>query len=402
MTSISSTRSLILDLPPSCIAFCPTQPRFFVVGTYHLHDSTTVNRKRTPSSINDEAPEDQDGTSKPAQTRSGSLILYELNGNEILTIATSPTPDFAILDAKWSPHTTVHGGLLAVATSTGSLAFYDLSTDQSSGTKGLVLRCSKRVCEPSVLVLSLAWHPRRANVVGVTLSDGRVCLCSCESETWAAESTVGVAMVHEHSLEAWTLAFTTGSDDDGLMGILSGGDDVVLQLSTRDGSAGSTPRWQDRKIHQAGVTAILPLGPDLVVTGSYDDRIRLILAPFTAGRRQVLAELDFGGGVWRLALLSGLPNPEGGSSTGTVSSGNIRSLFILASCMHAGTRIVKLSRGEQVEDDWTFEVLALFEEHKSMNYGSDVQPSEGSMKNIVSTSFYDRLLCLWRFDVGGQ
>ncbi len=70
--------------------------------------------------------------------------------------------------------------------------------------------------------------------------------------------------------------------------------------------------------------------------------------------------------------------------------------------MHAGTRIVKLSRGEQVEDDWTFEVLALFEEHKSMNYGSDVQPSEGSMKNIVSTSFYDRLLCLWRFDVGGQ
>ncbi len=83
MTSISSTRSLILDLPPSCIAFCPTQPRFFVVGTYHLHDSTTVNRKRTPSSINDEAPEDQDGTSKPAQTRSGSLILYELNGNEM-------------------------------------------------------------------------------------------------------------------------------------------------------------------------------------------------------------------------------------------------------------------------------------------------------------------------------
>jgi len=70
--------------------------------------------------------------------------------------------------------------------------------------------------------------------------------------------------------------------------------------------------------------------------------------------------------------------------------------------MHAGTRIVKLSHGEQGEGDWTFEVLARFEEHKSMNYGSDLQPSEGSMKTIVSTSFYDKLLCLWRFGVGGQ
>ncbi|KAK1038802.1 hypothetical protein LTR33_016050 [Friedmanniomyces endolithicus] len=403
MTSISSTRSLTLCLPPSYIAFCPTKPHLFIVGTYHLHDSTPTNEAPTPPTTNDEASDHQDDTSNPSQTRSGSLILYELNGNEIITIATSPTPDFAVLDIQWSPHPTAHGSeLLAAATSTGSLAFYDLSTDQSSGTKGLVLRCSKQICEPSVLVLSLAWHPRRANVVGVTLSDGRVCLCCCESGPWAAESTVCVATVHEHSLEAWTLAFTTGSDDDGNTGILSGGDDLVLQLSTWDGSAGSTPRWQDRKIHQAGVTAILPLGPDLVVTGSYDDRIRLIPAPFTAGRRQVLAELDLGGGVWRLALLSGLANPEGGSSTGTVSSGNIRSLFILASCMHAGSRIVKLSRGEQDRDDWTFEVLARFEEHKSMNYGSDVQPSEGSTKTIVSTSFYDRLLCLWRFDVGGK
>lgn len=41
---------------------------------------------------------------------------------------------------------------------------------------------------------------------------------------------------------------------------------------------------------------------------------------------------------------------------------------------------------------WSFDVLAKFEEHKSMNYGSDVQPSTGM---IVSTSFYDKLMCLW-------
>jgi hypothetical protein len=39
--------------------------------------------------------------------------------------------------------------------------------------------------------------------------------------------------------------------------------------------------------------------------------------------------------------------------------------------MHAGSRIVQLSRSG---DEWEFAVLAKFEEHKSMNYGSDVQP----------------------------
>ena len=63
--------------------------------------------------------------------------------------------------------------------------------------------------------------------------------------------------------------------------------------------------------------------------------------------------------------------------------------------MHAGARIVELSRSQ---DGWELEVLARFEEHKSMNYGSDMQPSEDTVKTIVSTSFYDKLLCLWHFD----
>lgn len=65
--------------------------------------------------------------------------------------------------------------------------------------------------------------------------------------------------------------------------------------------------------------------------------------------------------------------------------------------MHAGTRIVRLMQGR--DSSWNFEVLAKFEEHRSMNYGSDVQFDEdGSTKAIISTSFYDKLLCLWKFD----
>ena len=70
----------------------------------------------------------------------------------------------------------------------------------------------------------------------------------------------------------------------------------------------------------------------------------------------------------------------------------------MASCMHAGTRIVRVQADD--EGQWSIEVLARFEEHKSMNYGSDARPtsSEGmGSRTIISTSFYDKLLCLWRF-----
>ena len=67
--------------------------------------------------------------------------------------------------------------------------------------------------------------------------------------------------------------------------------------------------------------------------------------------------------------------------------------------MHAGSRVVRLCKGQHREREWTFEVVAKFEEHQSMNYGSDVQPGDGQLKSIVSTSFYDKLLCLWQFDM---
>lgn len=70
---------------------------------------------------------------------------------------------------------------------------------------------------------------------------------------------------------------------------------------------------------------------------------------------------------------------------------------VLASCMHAGTRIVELRRDQS--DVWTFNVLAKFEEHKSMNYGSDVQPGHSDTKTFISTSFYDRLLCVWKHEI---
>jgi diphthine methyl ester acylhydrolase len=66
--------------------------------------------------------------------------------------------------------------------------------------------------------------------------------------------------------------------------------------------------------------------------------------------------------------------------------------------MHAGSRVVRL--GKDGYGAWRFEIIARFEEHQSMNYGSDVRPGDdGSVKVVVSTSFYDKLLCIWRADI---
>jgi hypothetical protein len=78
--------------------------------------------------------------------------------------------------------------------------------------------------------------------------------------------------------------------------------DTNARSEDDEDATAATLLWTDRKSHEAGVTSILPLANDLLITGSYDDRIRLLSAP-AVGRRKVLAELDLGGGVWRLKML---------------------------------------------------------------------------------------------------
>lgn len=244
------------------------------------------------------------------------------------TLVSTITTDFAVLDIQWTPHPGKLGGeVLAVATSTGLLAFYRLHASSTHGQQQqLILSCVKRICEPTILVLSLTWHPFRAHALGLTLSDGRVLLCesTCNtaaaaasegssssssnaiaSDLWSQDAVITTHEIQQHELEAWTLAFMppTRHEKESVK-VLSGGDDIVLQCSSDDPPAApQIPLWKDRKLHSAGITAILPLSNTLVVTGSYDDHIRLLHLP-AVGRKQTLASLCLGGGVWRLKLLS--------------------------------------------------------------------------------------------------
>jgi diphthine methyl ester acylhydrolase len=79
MATTQSLWSTTLELPPSCIAFCPTEPDLIVVGTYYLHNATSQREKREHN--DDETVSGADATSA-AQSRSGSLLLYQIRDGD--------------------------------------------------------------------------------------------------------------------------------------------------------------------------------------------------------------------------------------------------------------------------------------------------------------------------------
>lgn len=72
---VSSKVSLTLDLPPSCIQFCPAHPEFFVVGTYNLQKDDTQEAQ--------EEDDESAAAAKTPQSRNGSLLVFKLNGSEL-------------------------------------------------------------------------------------------------------------------------------------------------------------------------------------------------------------------------------------------------------------------------------------------------------------------------------
>ena len=285
-------------------------------------------------------------------------------------------------------------------------------------------------------MLSLAWHPSPLlpSVLAVSLSSGSIAILNYVS------TSILVQSFEAHSLEAWTVAWSASVDSPDCI-LYSGGDDsrlctapldmpALVRAATQHYSIGSVADAFassaavkldgaesaemgnednaklpsnisvenlsfDSKIHGAGVTAILPIqrlneaDPEIMLTGSYDEYMR-VLVPRPNRKWKVATEQRLGGGVWRLKLLSKESDP----------SANVQTrLKVLASCMHAGSRILEVCC--RSDEQWTIAVLARFEEHESMNYGSDatrladISHSNGHTTTVVSTSFYDKRLCVW-------
>lgn len=318
----------------------------------------------------------------------------------------------ALLDLHFNP-SPGQQDVCAAVSSTATLAMFKFSPHGSPPLKHLQTMDMKALTggddepEPGseVLFLSFCWHPSKPDIIAISTSTGNVHLVDLGGP--GGQRALHTKPVLTHSLEAWCVAISPSlspPDHEGVdvFTLLSGGDDSVLRYKTcTERTAGEETRlgytFDDfspaiRRGHDAGVTAILPLSlrddvSELVVTGSYDDHIRLFSLA-SGGRSsattQKLAESNLGGGVWRLKLVA-LGHDQAGDSPWRA--------VILASCMHAGARVVELSKNSS--GAYEFRILASFVEHKSMNYGSDSRTDQKGNLVVVSTSFYDKLLCLW-------
>ncbi|KAL7803817.1 hypothetical protein V8C44DRAFT_343187 [Trichoderma aethiopicum] len=407
LTPIASLQSLILDLPPSCAEFCPAHPEYLVVGTYNLQKD---DGETAPETQEEEA-KDSPAAPKP-QNRNGSLVVLKVHGDDISIVQTVMQPS-ALLDLRFYRDVPEYRDVLAVVSSTGTLAVFkfDPLSDASAPLQQLATsRCED--LDDDVLFLQCNWHPVAHRVLGITTSTGLARLLLLDNG-WKIAKSVDVDI--QNSLEAWCIAFApvdpSSDAADQPISVYCGGDDSMLRYTTchwlGDGDGNDPSSTLDMPFgpvtikgqHDAGVTAILPLPLStgdhgrLVVTGSYDDHLRVFAIhdlhqSHGLKRVQQLADANLGGGVWRLNLVD-IQKTEGSTK-----------IRILASCMYAGARLVEILTDGSGQN-CTCVVLARFEEHKSMNYASDIVPSpptEGGRTRIVSTSFYDKLLCLWEYE----
>lgn len=258
-----------------------------------------------------------------------------------------------------------------------------------------------QVADPSILVLSIAWSPSSSTptTIAYSLSNGQIGVFDYKSFRSSSRTS------EAHSSEAWTIAWLaiksiaaptlySGGDDSALCKYVEA---MPLDLYQHPGQLMSQSMIRDEKAHGAGVTAILPIAigaesEEIVLTGSYDEFIRVLTLRAPSRRAQVLCEKGLGGGVWRLKCLG---------YDQLTPHGKLK-IEVLASCMHAGTRVVEICRSENCI--WAIRIVARFEEHESMNYASDarreVSEKDSSSTTYVSTSFYDKKLCIWNLKEG--
>lgn len=233
---------------------------------------------------------------------------------------------YAVLDLHFNRF---KKGVFAIATSKGTVCLWTIHID---GTGPLECLNSYQVFHTSELTLSFAWNHvlSHSNTIAASSSDGRIAIFDTKYQPPTTYTSTGA-----HSFEAWTLAWTSkGAEDELRPEIYSGGDGAELCRhglsvfpvtgSLNDGNIPSH-RYEfeapsrDTRTHMAGVTAILPLQPvfhgeQVLLTGSYDEYVRVLLPIESGNRPKVLAEERLGGGVWRLKILD-FVEPDNGIGT---------------------------------------------------------------------------------------
>lgn len=334
-----------LDGNADAVEFCPHSPfqHILAAATYTLEEGSQPHR-------------------------SGSISLFSADavaGLQLLHRAHTS----GIFDIKWNPSGDGDGmhPLLARADADGCVSLLRLQLESATEDHGSLLRevCTERIS--SAMCLCVDWNPT-AGSLSLGLSDGSASIVAVResqlqtSQSWSA-----------HEYELWAASFDTYRPHL----LYTGSDDCCFSCWDLRESP-SNLVFRNARSHKMGVCCIAqnPMNSNMLLTGSYDESIRLwdirsISKPVNE------KSLCLGGGVWRIKYHPYLSN------------------LVLAACMHNGFAVVRIEEMDAI-------ILETYSKHESLAYGADWQrggvclEDKSNRGSLVATcSFYDRLLRLW-------
>lgn len=264
----------------------------------------------------------------------------------------------AVLDAKW--HISGEKCLLIVASALSEILLYELRSDDKLHPMDVLNLAD--IGEENLLTLSIDLNNGVINGgdnLVASDSRGSVSLLSLtptkliKNRDWKA-----------HSFEAWTCAFDKWNPNV----VYTGGDDTFMHVF--DVRCDEVSKVVTNKAHTAGVTSILSFDQNRLITGSYDETLRIF---DTRNWRQPLYGLMLFGGIWRI-------KPSKSERT-----------MLLCACMYKNFSVCRLN-----EDATEANLVAELTKHESICYGADWAPTKLSNGNqiMATCSFYDKKLCL--------
>ncbi|XP_008812176.1 diphthine methyltransferase [Phoenix dactylifera] len=335
--------SCYLDGNADAVEFCPHHPfhHILAAATYTLEEGNQPHR-------------------------SGSISLFSADADVGLELL-HRVRTTGIFDIKWNPSGDGRRPLLAQADADGCVSLLSLQSKSGAEDHGTVLRevCSEKIS--SAMCLCVDWNTS-AGSISLGLSDGSASIVTVResqlqlSQSWAA-----------HEYELWATTFDTCRPHL----LFTGSDDCRFSCWDLRESP-SNLVFQNAKSHKMGVCCIAqnPMNSNMLLTGSYDESIRLWDIRSTS-KPVNEKSLCLGGGVWRIKHHPYISN------------------LVLAACMHNGSAIVRIEEADAI-------VVEAYREHESLAYGADwqrgVRLEDGSNKGslVATCSFYDRLLRLWK------
>ncbi|KAJ8063960.1 hypothetical protein OCU04_007806 [Sclerotinia nivalis] len=371
--------------------------------------------------------EDQSEPLSTLQKRNGSLMLYHLDGGSSTLCQSRPYPYGAIYDLHFCP---TDQDYFAVSSSTGRISLFKITTNENT-SPDLEHINTWKVFDDSVLITYFAWCPSTSKdgslSLAVTASTGVVQILNITGAIYGKIHGSDLRLRKEepsvslHSLKIpysgeepqyayccnWACHPFTSSEN--FHGIFSGGDDSKLRTCIL-GNSRNRDNHFDLNLqtsysgHEAAVISILPLPSGdkrwVLLTGSYDNKVRVInmgwsfgpVSPYELVKEapiDVVADLDVGGGAYRLEFLHDYPRQ-------TENNKDI-SFRVLASCMEVGAKILELQRKDNT---WVIKVIASIDidipkwpnpNNKSqLCYASAVQPGRKDGGLVFVSSYFNK------------